>query len=226
MQSEGLTRPTVAPHSKLVLFLKTYEGGAAFGVEARDGATGAVRWSSAPWKPAERAAEISADDVRLAVAAKAGKDYVVLAAAVAEGRDAVNRGKEIADVAVFPADSSGADVEPTHRLKVPDGGSVSPHDTNGTVAFGTDTGITTVDVTTGKVGARLDSGNPEYQLRVTGYRYGTFRIDEAWPAKTVVPDGAKAESGSGEARRTVCGAATSRRCGRPRTKPSTRWDCP
>lgn len=90
MQAERLSQPTVAPRSQLMFFLKTYGDGTAFGVEARDATTGAVRWSSAPWKPSERTAEFQADDVELFVTSKDGKDYAVLAAAVQEGKDSID----------------------------------------------------------------------------------------------------------------------------------------
>ena len=64
MQKERLDRPAVAPHSKLVPLLTTHRNGKALGAEARDAATGAVRWWSARWKPSSRPDEFGAEDAR------------------------------------------------------------------------------------------------------------------------------------------------------------------
>ncbi|MGX8909653.1 hypothetical protein ACR820_31210 [Streptomyces netropsis] len=189
MQSERLTRPAVAPHSGLVLFLRTHEGGKAFGVEAREARTGAVRWSSAPWKPSGRTAEFRADDVQLVVTSKNGKDFAALVAPVREGVDAVDRGVATAIAAIFAADSAGRGVAPVREVKVPGSGTATPHDTAGTLAFADGTGARIVDVTTGAVGSRLDRGSREYLLKVNQY----FRMDDAWPSQDVLPTGAQKE---------------------------------
>ncbi|WP_404953263.1 hypothetical protein [Streptomyces sp. 147326] len=196
MQAERLTQPTVAPHSQLVLLLKSYEDGAAFGVEARDASTGAVRWSSAPWKPSERTAEVQADDVKLYVTSKDGKDYAVLVAAVQEGKDAISRGNAIAKASVFPADSSGKNVAPARQVSVPGMGSgAHPHDANGTLAFGNDKEVTIVDVTTGVLSSPQDSRSRDYRLRINGSMNGTFQMTDAWPGQAIVPAGARESSG-------------------------------
>ncbi|WP_447034664.1 hypothetical protein [Streptomyces sp. DSM 118878] len=194
MQAERLTQPTVAPHSQLVLFRKTYKDGTAFGVEARDAISGAVRWSSAPWKPSERTAEFQADDVRLIVTSKDGKDYAVLVAEVQEGKDAISRGNATARVSVFPADSSGRNVAPARQVNVPGAGSgASPHDTNGTLAFGNGKEVTVLDVTTGALASPQDSRSRDYQLRTKG----VFQMADAWPGRAIVPAGAQKPSGIG-----------------------------
>ncbi|MBM7443120.1 hypothetical protein [Streptomyces sp. HB132] len=196
MQSERLTQPSVAPHSPLVLFLKTHEGGTAFGVEARDASTGAVRWSSAAWKPSERPAEFRADDVKLVVTSKDGKDYAVLVAGVQEGKDAIAQGKAIAKAAVFPTGSSGANVAPARQVSIPEGTSEAvPHDKAGTLAFWNSAGVRVVDVTTGAIASRQDSRGQDYLLKVQGPANGTFQIVDAWPGKNIVPTGAKKTSG-------------------------------
>lgn len=193
MQSERLTKPAVAPHSKLLLFLKTHEDGKTFGVEARDAATGAVRWTSAPWKPSERPAEFDAKDVELVVTSKDGKDYAVLVAAVLEGKDAVSRGNAVAKTAVFAADSTGKDVAPARQVSVPGHeSSAQPHDTNGTLAFGNDKQVVLVDVTTGVLAPPQDSGSKDYLLRI---RPGDFQMVRAWPGRAIVPAGAQESSG-------------------------------
>ncbi|MDX3540234.1 hypothetical protein PV721_39215 [Streptomyces sp. MB09-01] len=196
MQGERLTQPTVAPHAQLVLFRKTYEDGAAFGVEARDARTGAVRWSSAPWKPSERTAEFQADDVKLFVTSKDGKDHAVLVAAVQEGKDAISRGSAIARASVFPADSSGKNVAPARQVSIPGvGSSARPHDANGTLAFGNDKEVTVVDMTTGVLASPQDSRSRDYLLRITGSVNGTFHMADAWPGQAIVPAGAQESSG-------------------------------
>ncbi|MGI5531929.1 hypothetical protein ACQEVX_32465 [Streptomyces syringium] len=189
-QSERLTRPAVAPHSGLVVFLKTHEGGSTFGVEARDARTGAVRWSSAQWKPGGCTAEIRADDVQLVVTSKNGKDFAALVAPVREGADAVDRGVATTTAAIFAADSAGPGIAPVREVKVPGAGTATPHDTAGTLAFANDTGARIVDVTTGAVGSRLDRRSREYLLKVNRY----FRMDDAWPGQDVLPTGAQKEN--------------------------------
>ncbi|MFB7462689.1 hypothetical protein ACFCZ1_04115 [Streptomyces sp. NPDC056224] len=196
VQAERLTQPTVAPHSQLVLFRKAYEDGTAFGVEARDATTGAVRWSSAPWKPSERTADFQEDDVKLFVTSKDGKDYAVLVAALQEGKDAISRGTSIAKASVFAADSSGKDVAPARQVSIPGAGSSArPHDANGTLAFGNDKEVTLVDVTTGVLAAPQDSRSRDYLLRITGSVNGTFQLTDAWPGQAIVPAGAQESSG-------------------------------
>ncbi|WP_189545607.1 hypothetical protein [Streptomyces gelaticus] len=196
MQSERLDRPTVAPHSKLVLFLKTHADGKALGVEARDAATGAVRWSSAPWKPSPRPAEFRAEDAELVVTSKDGKDYVVLAATVQEGKDAINRGKPTAHLAVYSADSSGTGVAPLHQVTVPgtDSGAI-PHDTDGTVAVETRDGMTVVDAAGGTTRSSRGKSTPEFMLRVRSVTYPTLDVADVWTGRQQVPTGAVSQDG-------------------------------
>ncbi|MCF4138157.1 hypothetical protein L1856_17670 [Streptomyces sp. Tue 6430] len=185
MQSEHLTQPSVAPNSRLVLLLKTYEDGKAFGVEAREAATGAVRWASAPWKPSENPEEFDAGDVKLVVTSKDGKDYAVLTAAVNEGADVVNHGTHVVNAAVFPASSSGTGVAPARTVKIPGAELVIAHPGDGTVLFKTDSAFAVADVTTGDLKAPLAQGSREYQLAAGG-----GKMVELWPGQATIPDGA------------------------------------
>ncbi|MCX4984805.1 hypothetical protein [Streptomyces sp. NBC_00572] len=196
MQTERLDRPAVAPHAKLVLLLKTYPDGKALGVEARDAATGAVRWSSAPWKPSARPDEFRAEDADLGVTSKGGKDFVVLAVSVREGKDALNQGKPAVRLAVFPADSSGTGVAPAHQVRVPgtDGG-VFPHDTDGTVTVQTPDGMAVVDAATGTTTPSRGKSTPEFAVRVKSFTQPEFAVADAWAGQQVVPSGAASESG-------------------------------
>ena len=63
---------------------------------------------------------------------KGGKDFVVLAVTVSEGKEAINQGKPAARLAIYPADSCGAVVDPLHQVTVPEADDDPvPHDTDG-----------------------------------------------------------------------------------------------
>lgn len=97
-------------------------GGAdEYGFTVLDAETGEKRWSSVPVSPLE---STNLPYIRATVD---GKEYLALWSSGTTDDDAINRGKEIVAIDIFPADSSGDGVRPVHvevdgEGKVRDGG--------------------------------------------------------------------------------------------------------
>ncbi|MDX3521698.1 hypothetical protein [Streptomyces scabiei] len=101
--------------------------GDRYTVQARDGATGKVRWTSSPYrvptvitdKPSYGYDEDNVEIPQVSVTRQDGRSYV---AAWAHGRqdgDALATSKEIVQVDLYAMDSSGTSVAPQRRLSVP-----------------------------------------------------------------------------------------------------------
>ncbi|GAA3622054.1 hypothetical protein ACG5V6_07825 [Streptomyces chitinivorans] len=110
-----------APRAGVVAFLQPEE--TAYVVEARDEATGTLRWSSRKWEPPvpveRRPLETTPRTPGLLVVEQDGREYVVVWAYGIEGEDELSKGRKIISLAVYPADSSGKAVAPAHTVSVP-----------------------------------------------------------------------------------------------------------
>ncbi|MFD1661011.1 hypothetical protein ACFSL4_23085 [Streptomyces caeni] len=95
--------------------------GNGYVVQARDGATGKVRWTSAPY----RTPVIDPDDVnavqtpRLTTVRQGGRTYIVAWAIGEQPGDALTKSKQVTQITIFAADASGRSVAPLHRVSVP-----------------------------------------------------------------------------------------------------------
>ncbi|MFG2882145.1 hypothetical protein ACGFYV_07435 [Streptomyces sp. NPDC048297] len=96
--------------------------GSGYAVQARDGATGKVRWTSASYRtPAveDPEARWAMNTPGLTAVRQGGRTYFA-AWAVGAPDDALSTTKEVTQVTIYPADASGSSVKPLHQLSVPD----------------------------------------------------------------------------------------------------------
>lgn len=130
--SEVATRPPVeaAPKAGVVAFLQ--RKGEGYVVEARDAATGKLRWSSREWQPP---APVDSGDTdaepqpapQLLVVDEDGREYIVLwaygknetASDDAPGEDGSDEKPGAFSLVFYPADSSGKEVAPAPAVTVP-----------------------------------------------------------------------------------------------------------
>lgn len=115
---------TEAPKAGVVAYMTAAENG--YTVQARDAASGAVRWTSAPWNPpiamGEDGTGQSSDSVEipdLVRVTQGGVEYVVAWAHGMEGKDELHKGKEVVQVDVYAATAKGGRVEPVRSVSVP-----------------------------------------------------------------------------------------------------------
>lgn len=114
---------TVAPLGGTVA-LMTRAASGGYTVQARDAGTGAVDWTSRPWKaPAPMTDPVSGDSTGgipdLVTVRQDGREYVVAYAHGTQGKDALHDGREVVALAVYAADGSGAAVAPLREVTVP-----------------------------------------------------------------------------------------------------------
>ncbi|MEU6478957.1 hypothetical protein ABZ858_19115 [Streptomyces sp. NPDC047017] len=113
----------VATDGKTVAYI--IRSGDGYAVQARDGATGKVRWTSAPYRtpPAEdRHAQWAMLTPRLTAVRQGGRTYFAAWAVGEQPGDALTKSQEVTQIGIYPADASGGSVEPLHDLSVPDDG--------------------------------------------------------------------------------------------------------
>lgn len=101
--------------------------GDGYAVQARDSATGEVRWTSAPYQvptvitdaPSYGYYESNTEIPQVTVLRQGGRAYVAAWAHGREEGDALTKSKEVVQVDLYAMDSSGTSVAPLHRVAVP-----------------------------------------------------------------------------------------------------------
>ncbi|MFJ9414659.1 hypothetical protein ACIRPT_10895 [Streptomyces sp. NPDC101227] len=109
----------VAPGAGIVALLK--KKGGSYVLEARDEATGALRFSGRPWQPPEpqESAGGRAETPGVEAVERDGREYLAVWAHGLDGKDALSKGKEVVAVALYPAGTSGTSAAPARVVKVP-----------------------------------------------------------------------------------------------------------
>ncbi|MER6353235.1 hypothetical protein ABT186_15660 [Streptomyces sp. NPDC001634] len=134
--------------------------GNGYAVQARDGATGKVRWTSASYRtPAVDSQDrIAVDTPRLTTVRQGGRSYFAAWAVGEQPGDALTKNQELTQINIYPADSSGSSVAPLHHVSVPvstlRSGPVKVRDSGAGLLVmwnSTPPGSATVDAATGKV---------------------------------------------------------------------------
>lgn len=204
----------------------------------RDVGTGGIRWRGKPWQPPASVDDPSAgngDAVEIpgvVVVRQGGRDYVVAWAHGTVGKDDLNKGKEIVEVLIYPADAKGDPVAPARTVRVPvkdvddhradlkvrDGGAGL------LITWDGDDFAAVVDMVSGKVGRYDDPGEVEVGCEYTGCVEGNFvaasaygpvisnsnggfGVEGRWYSRDVAPAGAATEVTSGVNGHVVTGAA-------------------
>ncbi|MEV5988651.1 hypothetical protein AB0L85_27195 [Streptomyces sp. NPDC052051] len=162
---EADTDPVATDGTTVAYIIQT---GSGYAVQARDGATGKVRWTSAPYLiPAADADESLADHMpELITVRQGGRAYFAAWAVGTQPGDALARSKEVAQINIYAIDASGSSVAPLHHVSVPigdfPGNRVKARDSgNGLliVSANSYTFSMAVDAVTGKV-TRYDDRHP------------------------------------------------------------------
>ncbi|ULR52752.1 hypothetical protein [Streptomyces deccanensis] len=116
--------PVATDGETVTYILRSDEG---YTVQARDAATGKVRWTSAPYqvptvitdKPSYGYDEDNAEIPQVTVVRQDGRTYVAAWAHGRQEEDALTKSNEVVQVDLYAMDSSGASVAPLHRATVP-----------------------------------------------------------------------------------------------------------
>ncbi|MFF7357711.1 hypothetical protein ACFZA1_34575 [Streptomyces filipinensis] len=111
----------VATDGESVAYL--IRSGSGYAVQARDGATGKVRWTSAPFRtpPVDDSnAQWAMPTPRLTAVRQGGRAYFAAWAVGQKPGDALTESQEVTQVGIYPADASGSSVKPLHQVSVPD----------------------------------------------------------------------------------------------------------
>ncbi|MFI6689546.1 hypothetical protein [Streptomyces sp. NPDC050485] len=218
--------PVTTVKSGGVGLLQAASGG--YSVRLHDAATGEVRWSSKAWTPPTevQGAEGDGDSVAeipdVTTTSAGGREYVVAWAHGMRGKDELHNGREVVDLAVYPADSQGQAVAPVREISVPVSARpgqmhVTGADGSLLVSWGGDglygTSAAGVDVSSGKVTSFGDadallpqcaatmgcSGSTAVSATskgpVVAMGSGGFGVPGGWLSSSVQPDGVPAKSG-------------------------------
>ncbi|MFI1768908.1 hypothetical protein ACH41H_43700 [Streptomyces sp. NPDC020800] len=120
---DATSRPyAAAPGAGVVALLK--KQGRSYILEARDEATGALRFGSKPWQP-PKPQEITGKAIEETPGVEAvrqdGREYLAVWAQGTDSGDALNKPQQVVEVDIYPVDTSGATAAPAHVVKVPIG---------------------------------------------------------------------------------------------------------
>ncbi|MET9440157.1 hypothetical protein [Streptomyces sp. NPDC006610] len=113
----------VGTRSDTVAHVNTTEDG--YVVQVRDATTGKIRFTGEPWEPPapkEKTNSLFGHSVQLpsvSTTVQNGREYVVLWAHGVLGADALDKGKEIVRLLVYPMNASGSAVAPTREIDIP-----------------------------------------------------------------------------------------------------------
>ncbi|MEU9003481.1 hypothetical protein [Streptomyces sp. NPDC048551] len=222
MPQKYSSKPPVAVGTRtdLVAYVTVSEDG--YVTQARQASTGRTLFTGKPWQPPTSMAEAgkygyegnSVELPSISTAFQDGREYVVTWAHGILGGDALNKGKEVVRLAVYPADASGDAVAPEREIDVPvetRGPNNSNDEENLRVEdYGTGlqvhwsgpiNGAVSVDLTTGTIDACGDSCTKGRGEVKTGKgwlvqdMYGSFLVPGAWTAFDAIPPGASAKKG-------------------------------
>ncbi|WP_411101370.1 hypothetical protein [Streptomyces sp. cmx-4-9] len=222
MPQKYSSKPPVAVGARtdLVAYVTVTEDG--YVTQARQASTGRILFSGQPWQPPTSASEAGkhgygGDSVELpsiSTAYQDGREYIVTWAHGILDGDALNKGKEVVRLAVYPADASGDAVAPLREIDVP----VQTYGPNGSNEeenlrvedYGTglqvhwsgpSPGSVAVDLATGTIDTCGDSCSKGRGQIKTGKGwlvkdfYGAFQVPGAWTSFEAIPPGASAKKG-------------------------------
>ncbi|AKH84250.1 hypothetical protein AA958_20950 [Streptomyces sp. CNQ-509] len=171
---EGTQLPLPRTGAVAVYWERPGEGGPdEYGFTVLDAATGEKRWSSVPVSPLE---STSLPYIRATVD---GKEYLALWSSGTTDDDAINRGKEVVAIDIFPADASGDGVRPVH-VEVDGEGKVRDGGAGLLVQSGDDT-VVAVDPATGDT--------TEYGVADQEPPADCPECDSSWQVKGLTDDG-------------------------------------
>ncbi|MCX5195020.1 hypothetical protein OOK31_14085 [Streptomyces sp. NBC_00249] len=221
MPQKYSSKPPVAVGARtdVVAYVTVSEDG--YVTQARQASTGRILFTGKPWQPPTSMSEAGkygydGDSVELpsvATAVQDGREYVVTWAHGILGGDALNEGKEVVRLTVYPADASGDAVAPVREIDVPvrtsgpNGNNpesdlrVEDHGTGLQVHWtGPTNGTVAVNPATGAIDTCGDScplGRGEIRTGkgwLVQDSYGSFRVPGAWTAFDSPPPGASTKS--------------------------------
>ncbi|MFJ1863777.1 hypothetical protein ACIOD1_04015 [Streptomyces sp. NPDC088097] len=210
----------VATRTDAVAYVTASEDG--YVTRLRQASTGRILFTGRPWQPPASMSDAGkygydGDSVELpsvSTAVQDGREYVVTWAHGILGEDALNKGKEVVRLAVYPADASGAAVAPLREIDVPvrtSGPNGNDDEANLRVEdygtglqvhwSGSSNGSVAVDPATGTIDACGDSCTKGRGEVRTGKGwlvqdfYGAFLVPGAWTSFDAIPPGASAKKG-------------------------------
>ncbi|MGW1163642.1 hypothetical protein ACWD5Q_28880 [Streptomyces sp. NPDC002513] len=108
-----------APGAGIVALLK--KQGSSYILEARDEATGALRFGSKPWqppKPQESTGQAIEETPGVEAVRQDGREYLAVWAQGTDSGDALDKPQQVVEVDIYPVDTSGATAVPAHVVKV------------------------------------------------------------------------------------------------------------
>ena len=221
MPDNARTTPVAdAPRSEAVAYLDSSEDG--YVPTLRDVRTGKVRWRGQPWQPPDAVEDVVGDGVDIpdvVVATQGGHDYVVAWAHGTTGKDGLEKGHEVVEAVVYPAEAHGGLVAPARKFTVmlPDDGigahgDVTVRDGGGAgllVTWNKDAQGAAVDLATGRVRLLSDASKTKtgcvdtcipdsaYAAVATAGAViargeGGFGVDDRWYSRDVRPSGVPA----------------------------------
>ncbi|MFJ1567704.1 hypothetical protein [Streptomyces erythrochromogenes] len=224
MPKKYSSKPPVAVGARtdVVAYVTVSEDG--YITQARQASTGRILFTGKPWQPPTSMSEAGkygydGDSVELpsvSTAFQDGREYVVTWAHGILGEDALNKGKEVVRLTVYPADANGDAVAPLREIDVPvqtlgpngandeDNLRVEDYGTGLQVHWsGSARGAVAVDLATGTIDACGDScakgaagevkTGKGWLVRDT--MFGSFLVPGAWTAFDAIPPGASAKKG-------------------------------
>ncbi|MHC3452361.1 hypothetical protein [Streptomyces prasinus] len=115
---EDAAADPVATDGETVAYL--VRSGDGYAVQARDGATGEVRWTGAPYRTPPMAPDApgAVEIPGVGIVRQGGRTYVVVWATGERTGDALGKSEDVVQVGIYPADASGGSVAPLHRVSV------------------------------------------------------------------------------------------------------------
>ncbi|MEK2474217.1 hypothetical protein [Streptomyces noursei] len=114
-------RPYAAASGAGVVALLKKQG-SSYILEARDEATGALRFGSKPWhppKPQEITGKAVVETPGVETVRQDGREYLAVWAQGTDSGDALSKPQQVVEVDIYPVDTSGASASPAHVVQVP-----------------------------------------------------------------------------------------------------------
>ncbi|MFJ8017580.1 hypothetical protein [Streptomyces sp. NPDC096339] len=224
MPKKYSSKPPVAvgAQTDVVAYVTVSEDG--YVTQAREASTGRILFTGKPWEPPTSMSQAGrygydGDWVELpsvSTAFQDGREYVVTWAHGILGEDALNKGKEVVRLAVYPADASGDTVAPQREIDIPvqtlganrgnDAADLRVEDYGTGLQVhwtGSSSGAVAVDLATGTIDTCGDScaKGAAGEIRtgkgwlVQDTVFGSFQVPGAWTAFDAIPPGASAKKG-------------------------------
>lgn len=116
--TEDTNADPVTTDGKTVAYI--IQSGDGYAVQARDAATGKVRWTGKPYQiPTVDYDRWGMSGPRITTVQQGGRSYIVAWATGDTAGDALTKSEEVTQVDIYAADASGDSVAPLHRVSVP-----------------------------------------------------------------------------------------------------------